>query len=215
MEYTTINGAILEVGAIPRQEIDKFLASHPEPEPPTREVETWGGFTEQVLVLDDTSYQADLAEYYWRAGYEQIDLIAPAITILDAGENETEFDDLCVLGLADGDDKASLLQYVVLGSEEDMAAVTSLVFYNSTVTQKGIDEAAKSLGVTWMGQPVLSWHVPNTPGRYSALHEAMKVAKEYHYRWQEFCTLTGPEQSLLVAHYRLENRLQWLIAKSH
>ena len=124
-----------------------------------------------------------------------------------------EMEDLRAIGLAEGDGHASWLRHIVLASDEDLANVVELVFYHSTVTVRGIEEAMRAYNVTWMGQPVSAWHVPRVPGRYSQQFEDRKVARHNHYTWREFSALPGPEQSAEVALYRLSTRLEWLMSQ--
>lgn len=209
-EYVTAGGLRLEISRIPRQVIDDFLAGEMPPEPPIREVEAWGGITEEVPVLDDPGYLAAMQQYYLQLGDGQIDLIAPAVGLPpDCGAVELE--ELRALGLAEeGDGKADLLRYVVLANEEDLGNVTELVFYNSTVTERGIAEAKARFGVTWHKLPVAAWHVPSSPAGYNLEFEARRVGREAGYKWGEFCKLSGPEQSAEVALQRLGSRLAWL-----
>ena len=204
----------LEVGNLPRQIIDKFLVTRLPPEPPTREAGAFGGIVEEIPVLDDPAYLAQLQTYYTRLGDEQIDLVAEAVEIIDMPEREAalvEMEDLRSLNLAEGDNHATWLRHIILADDEDLASVIELVFYNSTVTVRGISEAGRAFNVTWMGQPVTAWHVPRVPGRYSQQFEDRKVARYSGYKWQEFSTLPGPEQSAEVAFYRLSMRLEWLM----
>jgi hypothetical protein len=215
-EYTTGAGVRLEVGKLPRQTIDKFLVARLPPEPPTREAEAFGGIVEEIPVLDNPAYLAKLQIYYTRLGDEQIDLVSEAVEIIEMPEREAalvEMEDLRALNLAEGDSPAAWLRHIVLANDEDLANVIELVFYNSTVTARGISEAERAFNVTWMGQPVTAWHVPRVPGRYSQQFEDRKVARHNGYKWQEFSTLPGPEQSAEVAFYRLSMRLDWLMTQ--
>ena len=130
-----------------------------------------------------------------------------------------EMEDLRAVGLApacagrEDDGHATWLRHIILADDEDLANVVELVFYNSTVTARGIEEATQAFGVTWMGQPVTAWHVPRVPGRYNQQFEDRKVAQHNHYTWREFCALPGPEQSAEVAFYRLSLRLDWLMSQ--
>jgi len=101
----------------------------------------------------------------------------------------------------------------VLGSDDDLAAVVELVMYQSTVTERGIAEAAQAFNVTWMEKPVLQWGISGSYGRHGAPFEARKAAQFSQYNWHDFCTLPGPEQSAIVAFYRLSTRLEWLMAQ--
>jgi hypothetical protein len=210
--YTTKDGVRLELGRIPRQDIDEFVRAHPLPEPPMQEIEAFGGVTEEVPMHDDQTYQRELREYYQRLGEEQIGLIAPAVQVLD-GEPLAEMEELRALQIVEDDSHADVLRYVVLGDAEDLTEVVRRVFYNSTVTQQGIDEASAAFGVEWLGQPVGAWKVPSTPGKYGAAFEARKAARYSGYAWEAFCTLTGPEQSAVVAFYREDTRLEALMVK--
>ena len=211
VEYTTGAGVRLEVGKLPRRTIDEFLVARLPPEPPTREAEAFGGIVEEIPVLDDPTYLAELQTYYTRLGDEQIDLVAEAVVIVEMPEREAalaEMEDLRALGLAKDGGHAAWLRHIVLASDEDLANVVELVFYNSIVTARGIEESTRAFGVTWMGQPVTAWHVPRVPGRYNQRFEDRKVARHNGYKWREFCALPGPEQSAEVAFYRLSVRLE-------
>ena len=206
----------LEVGKLPRRTIDEFLVARLPPEPPTREAEAFGGIVEEIPVLDDPAYLAKLQTYYTRLGDEQIDLVAEAVRIIEMPDREAalvEMEDLQAIGLAEDDGHAAWLRHIVLADDEDLANVIELVFYNSTVTVRGIEEAGRAFNVTWMGQPVSAWHVPRAPGRYSQQFEDRKVARRNHYQWREFGALPGPEQSAEVAFYRLSKRLEWLMSQ--
>lgn len=215
-EYTTGAGVRLRIGCLLRRKIDEFLSAEALPEPPTREAEAFGGIMEEIPVLDDPTYLAELQTYYARLGDEQIDLIAEAVEIVAMPEREAalvEMEDLRAVGLAEGDDRATWLRYIILADNEDLANVVGQVFYNSTVTERGIAEATQVFGVTWMGQPVSAWHVPRVPGRYNQQFEDRKAQRHGRYTWREFCTLPGWEQSAEVAFYRLSMRLEWLMSQ--
>lgn len=207
----------LEIGRLPRQIIDEFLVARLPPEPPTREAEAFGGIVEEIPVLDDPTYLAELQTYYTRLGDEQIDLVAEAVVIIETPglfrKGQAEMDDLIAAGIVETDDYISRLRYVILASDEDLGNVIELVFYNSTVTARGIEEAGRAFNVTWMGQPVSAWRVPRVPGRYSQRFEDRKVATHNHYTWRAFSALPGPEQSAQVAFYRLSMRLEWLMSQ--
>lgn len=213
----TSTGYELEVGRIPRERIDAFLLAHPEPEPPTREVEAFGGVVEKVEVLDDPAYLAALQAHRLEMGAAQIDLIADAVEIEGTGW-EREFAELRELGLAGDNPKADVLRYVVLGNDADFAGVVEEVLYNSTVTLRGLEEAAERFGVTWLGQRVPVVSPPGGPGRGSNLFGDRQAAKFSLLTWEEFCTLPGPEQSAAVAFHRLtmeleERAVKWQRAK--
>ena len=210
--YTTKNGVRLEIGRIPRQEIDRFVAAHPMPEPPTRKQAAFGGIEEDVPVLDDPGFQRAMVDYYIEMGNAQVDLIVGAVEIVgDIEALLVEADELRAIGVIE--DEADLLRHLILGNTDDLAAVVGEVFYLSTVTERGIDEAKRMFNVTWAGQGVETWHVAGTPGRYGQMFQDRLAAKFGGYNWGEFCELSGPQQSAAVAFYRLSNRLEALMAQ--
>jgi hypothetical protein len=209
MVYVTKSGVRLEIGRIPRRLIDEFVRDHPVPEPPMKQVEAevFGGIKEEMPDTKDPEYLLEMRRYYLEVGYKQIDLIAPAVKILDeiGTAEELEF-----IGLSDN--PADLLRSVVFDNQDDLTNVVEEVFYQSTVTQRGIEEAAKMFGVTWHGMPVDLTKGPKSPAMYGSQFGDRKAAKEGGYNWREFIELSGPEQSAVVAHHRLSNRLDWLLA---
>jgi len=209
MEYITTDGTRLEVGRVPREKIDNFIASRPPPEPPTKEVEVFGGDKEAMPILDDPGYLADMQRYYIAFGHDQVNLIADAVRGA-SDEPLAELEELREIGLGDGDEHTAWLRHIALGRDADLGNVVELVLYQSTVTEQGIAEAARTFAVTWMDKPVLSLGLPGSPGRYGAAFEARKAAQFSQYSWPEFAALPGPEQSAVVAFYRLSTRLEWL-----
>jgi len=209
MLYTTRGGVRLEIGRIPRRLIDEFARAHPMPEPPMKQVEApvFGDIKEEAPDTHDPEYLLELRRYYTEVGYAQIDLIIDGVTILDevGTPDELEF-----LGL-DGD-KGELLRSLILANQEDLSAVVAGVFYESTVTQRGVDEAARMFGVSWYGNPVDPNKGPKTPAMYLSPFGDRKAARDAGYTWSEFIELSGPEQSAIVAFHRLDNRLAWLMA---
>lgn len=210
MNYTTEAGIRLAIGRVPRQDIDNLLARHPLPEPPTRPVTVWGDVTEDEPVWDDPTYQAALTNYWLRFGREQLTVVAPAVTIV-SGE-QADLRELQEVGIT-GSDPASQLRAGVLTTTADLQAVVELVFYRSTVTQRGIDEATAAFRVLWLDKPVLAWKVPGAPAEYAPLYRDRQAARSAGYSWERFCQLPGPEQSTEVAFHLIENRLHWLMSK--
>lgn len=210
MIYTTEAGIRLEIGRIPRQDIDNLLARHPMPEPPTRKVIVWGDVEEDEPVWLDPTYQAALTGYWLAFSREQLSIVAPAVTIV-SGEvvNLRELEEAGIVS----SDPASQLRAGVLTATADLQAVIEWVFYYSTVTQRGIDEATAAFRVLWMDKPVLAWKVPGAPAEYAPLYRDRQVARSGGYSWERFCQLPGPEQSAEVAFHLIENRLHWLMSK--
>lgn len=204
--YTTETGVELRVGRIPRQSIDRFIAAHPPPEPPTVEVETWAGDTEEVLDHDAPEYRQAMTAYYAATGYAQLELIAGAVEIVDA--SAPELADLQSLGIAT--DKASFLRHVLVQSGADLEAVTEAVFYNSTVTPRGIMEAAELFGVTWRGKQVNPFAGAKSSGKANGAFNHRQAAELSGYNWTEFCQMDGQEQSEIVCFRLLSARLNIL-----
>jgi hypothetical protein len=206
-ELTTSTGYKLKVRRIPRARIDAFLRARPEPEPPTREVEAFGGVVEEVPVLDDPEYVAALQAHRLEMGLAQLDLITDAVEIEGTGW-EHELSELHELGLTGDNPKVDVLRYVVLGNDADFARVVEEVLYNSTVTLRGLEEAAEWFAVTWLGQRVPVVSPPTGPGRASNLFGDRQAAKFSLLTWKTFCALSGPEQSAAVAFHRLSMKME-------
>lgn len=211
MLYVTHDGTRLEIGRIHRSHIDNFIARNPAPEPPTRKVEVWGGVEEAVPVWDDPEYQAELQRHYLRLGREQLELIRPAITVLDTVALE-EVEELQEAGIVEASGIGRLL-YGALAYDADLTAVVEEVFYQSTVTRRGIDEATAAYGATWFDEPVVAWKVPELPAEYSQIYQDRQAARFNGYLWEHFCELPGGRQSEAVAFFLIQNRLDWLIGK--
>jgi len=209
MLYTTRSGVRLEIGRIPRRLIDEFAQAHPIPEPPMKQVEAevFGDIKEEAPDTEDPEYLLEMQRYYTEVGYAQIDLIIGGVTILDevGTAEELEF-----LGLEN--DKEGVLRSLILDNQEDLSAVVAGVFYESTVTPQGIEEAVRLYGVSWYGNPVDPNKGPRSPAMYLSHFGDRKAAKDAGYKWSEFIELSGPEQSAIVAFHRLDNRLNWLMA---
>jgi len=208
IEYTTEAGVELLIGRIPRQHIDRFIAQYPQPEPPMVEVETWAGDAEEVANYDAPEYKQAMLDYYTETGYAQIELIAEAIEV-DTGS--ADFADLESLGIVT--DKASFLRHILVQNPVDLEAVTEAVFYNSTVTPRGIMEAADLFGVTWRGKRVSPFVPDKTGAKANAVYGDQLAARWAGWRWEGFYSLPGVRQSEIVALYRLDSRLQILMSR--
>jgi len=206
VDYTTSNGYELKLGRIPRVAIDAFVAQHPMPEPPMRAVPVFGGIEEDIPDTDNPEYQTAVGKWLVAFGNEQIGLILPAIEF----EPDSEFLDLQEIA---GFTTEAGIRAHVLEDPVDFAEVINCVFYNSTVTPVGISEAEKAFDVTWFDRDISLVTLPPSPAKYGLLFESREAARFAFYNWDEFCELPGPEQSAIVAHYRLERRLQWLMSR--
>lgn len=211
-QYTTSLGVHLELGRIPRHVIDEFVTVNRAPSPPRRppQVEVLGGVDPEDWLddINDPAYMAAVRRYNYKLFDAQFDLIADAINIeFDASALEPFY----MMGLERNKPKSDYLRYVVLQSIEDASGVSSAIIYNSTVTQRGIDEAMGRFDVQWLGLPVSEWYIESAPASFSFIFESRLTARRAHISWADFCELTGPQQSEEVALTRLENKLQWLM----
>jgi len=208
-EYTTSTGITLELGRIPRQRIDRFAAENPLPEPPTVPVETWAGDTEDVPNRNDPEYLDAVNKYYIDTRLDQLELIADAVDIVsDRGAlNEIES-----LGLAR--DMSSPLAFLVRGPVE-LQEIVEGVLYNSTVTARGIIEAAERFGVKWKGTLVNPLAIPKTGATANGVYGDQMAARWRGYTWDEFCELPGQRQSEIVALHRLDTMLGIITARAN
>lgn len=209
--YTTVGGIELLINRVHRAAIDKFLAAHPEPEPPSRKVEIWGGIEEDIPDYDDPTYQRHLSTHRLLLGNDQISLIAPAIKVVgEAKPIDTALLNLLEISVVD---EFVLLRYSVLSDLHDLERVVESVLYNSTVTTVGVKEAQDAMNVLWMDREVTAYRQPSVPARFSAMFRDRKAAQFCGYSWSSFCELTGPEQSECVAFHLLSQTLEYLQSK--
>lgn len=212
--YTTTTGVQLEIGSIPRRFIDQLIIDHPMPNPPTRTEDIWGGLTEEVPDWENPDYHLQLNIWYAKLGNEQTAVILPAIHILDnTAVDLSELAQLREAGILPEGGEHDTLLYGVLADQGDITAVTELVFYHSTVTQRGISEAENAYGVTWFDKPVLAWKVPEVPAKHTNLYRDRQAATQGGYTWDQFSELPGPEQSAIVAYQLIHGRLEWFMSR--
>jgi len=204
MELVTQTGATIKIGRVERRALDALDV--PRPQPPLRIVETWGEITEQVPVLDDVDYQQRLGDWRQRIFLEQWQLIVPALEI--SGIDMAEAVALHAAGIGDGS-PSDALHYTLTYAEQKH--IIAAVYYQSTVTARGIIEAEARFGYTWHGQPLSSWSVGYTPGARGQLAADWRAAFRSQLSWSEFCAIPGPEQSAHVAFWALEDRLAYLV----
>jgi len=210
MEYTTRDGIRLEVGRVERRLLD---AVHiPEPVPPSRVVETWGGVEEEIPDRADPGYRIRLFDYHLHLGRELLDVLAQGLTIIDTDLARGRVAALeQVIGIQ-ADLTTALLRYGITDAER--AQVVELLLYQSTVTQRGIDEAAERFSYKWRGKPLMIWHVPGSHGERGKLGVEWKAANRSRIPWSQFCDLPGPEQSQHVAFWMLEDKLAYLLQQN-
>jgi hypothetical protein len=210
MEYVTRDGVRLEVGRVDRRELDAIYI--PVPVPPSRVVETWGGVKEEIPDRDDPDYRIKLFDYHLRLGRELLDALALGLTIIDTDLARERIDALeQVIGKQD-DLATGLLRYGI--SDAERVQVVELLLYQSTVTQRGIDEAAERFGYKWRGKPLTTWHIPGSHGERGKLAVEWRAANRSGIPWTQFCDLPGPEQSQHVAFWMLEDKLMYLLQQN-
>lgn len=210
MRYKTTQGVEVEIGRLPRKAIDDFVLHRPPPMPPVREVVAFGGVKETLEYPDDPAYQRELALYYLALGREQLELLAPAITVLSDWKADERYIEMRGASIIPTDTYADYLRYVALDSD-DFRVVVDEIFYLSTTTDRGVEEATEQFNVTWNGAPLDAWRITKTPGKFSRLFEDREAALFGGHTWQSFIELTGPEQSAIVAHRRQRIRLDNLM----
>lgn len=214
----TQSGHRLAVGRIHRREIDRFAIKIPRPEPPTKTaaemgIEVFGGTEEEELLLDynDPEYIKAAKAYNLSFWDDRLDHIAPA---LDLESDLTEDDKAEIAALEEIGyelDKVTLLRMVILKSELDAVTAVEAVKYNSTVTIYGIRKAVERYGVRWKDRPV-PIEIKDSALWTNNEFADRRSAQYCGYNWDEFCQLTGPEQSSLAAFHRLNLRLHNLRA---
>ena len=209
MEFITREGLRIEVGSVHRDRLDSI--SILEPVPPLRDVETWGGLVEKVPVLDDPHYLAELFDYRLRLWREQLDIISDGLTLPDDAQIEAQLDALRDVIENMPDTKTGFLRYCL--DDSDRARLVEQVLYQSTVTQRGIDEAVTRFGYKWRGQKLETWNVPVSYGERGKLAVEWKAAIKSGVTWAQFCNLSGKEQSAHVAFWMLEDKLNYLLSQ--
>ena len=200
-EYTTRDGHTLALGRIQRQAIDDFAAENKPPDPPMREAETWTGIV-QVVDYDAPEYQQAMGKYNADTHLAQLDLIAGAVEIISDASN---IEEMQLLGLPQK--KAALLAFLIQ-DRNDIRTIIEIIFYNSTVTEQGIIDAAKRFGVKWNGVAVNPFAIPHSGATSFGVYGDQLAARWGGYTWEDFCQLSGPRQSEVVTLCRLENLLQ-------
>lgn len=214
---TTSTGIELNIKGISRKVIDAFLLYRPPPLPPEKEIEIYGGFKEKISDYDDPTYKREYEQYVTALARDQFSIIAIAVTFDFDPRKNAAFIELVQVGVIELSStrqaRLDFLRFVAMGQTEDSALIMNEMLYLSTVTQKGIDEAADLFNVTWYGKRVELFGVPKANARFGQQFEDREAARFAGIPWEDFAVLPGPEQSAIVAHYRLSNRLDWLQAQ--
>jgi hypothetical protein len=171
-----------------------------------RNVETCGGVIEQVPVYDDPAYTRALRQWRINVWRDSLSVIAGGLNF-DIPEH-ANLEALKQIGMGNAT-RADYLRFNVVSSDQE--ALVEAVYYLSTVTAQGIREAEARFGYTWRDKPLSAWTVGYSYGKRGALAVDYRAAMRSRLPWPEFCALTGPEQSEIVAFWNLEDRLNWLM----
>jgi hypothetical protein len=171
-------------------------------------VETWGGVKEEVPDYNDPGYRVAMLEYHLRYARDLMDVLAAGVTILNEDRARLSLQALEeVVGKQD-----DLALGLLRGTTDfERAEIVELILYQSTVTQRAIDEAAARFGYKWRGKPLMTWHIPMSHGERGKLGVEWKAAHRSGLTWAQFCDLSGPEQSRHVAFWMLEDKLAYLL----
>ena len=210
------------MGRISRREIDTFAGDRPIPKPPVKSaselgIQVFGGekaeAEEMLPIWDDPEFLADVMKYRIRMFDEELDLVASAITLLD------DLDPIAAKPLEDAGllrpgNVADALRYVVLQNDAEIAKLVETVLYNSTITPRGLREAEDKLDVQWDNVQLKVAGGGEKRSMASAVFNGRKAAQAANMSWNEFCDLTGPEQSEEMAFFILNSRLECLMVQS-
>lgn len=189
-----------DIGKVDRRRLD-ILFIEPPPEPPTKKVLIWGGVEEDYFLYDDPTYVKQVLQYDQRVFVQERQLFETCISY-DRSKALTLVDEE-LYQLTD-----DLL--VTLLSQQQLNKLYSEVLYNSTVTEKGLVNAANMYNVRKYDERIDRIKLPDTDVAYSKQYRDMSIALEAGYTWPEFCALSGQEQSNLVMHTALKATLNYL-----
>lgn len=68
--------------------------------------------------------------------------------------------------------------------------------------------------MTWKGRPILKTRVPASGVQVGAAEfEWREVARDYHLTFQQFMEMPVEEQAQHIAHHRIRNRIEAVLAK--
>lgn len=209
----TRSGYRVSVNRVARSRIDAFMSSCPAPQPPVKTRKIYGGFAEEYYDTEDPAYVSELAVYYIAMAQEQFPLIADAINEEQFGDwrKDKAIQELSDLAILDSEPAfIDYLRFVVLYDSRDTEAVVNLILYLSTVTEQGIAQANALFAAQWDGKPIDAFQVKQSSASYSRALEDREAARFAGITWPDFAALTGLEQSMIVAHYRIHTRIEYI-----
>ena len=211
--YKTSSGVTLEILRIHRSLIDAYARDNPAPEPPTIEVRVFGGVTEKVADLSNPDYLVAMTFYRLKMAQLEFDLVVRAVNIVEPDwELDSRITDLTSLGFR-MTTKHSYLRYVALAENDDLARVMGEVLYLSTVSDRGILEAQRAFGIQWQRIDLEKHRSPPGKLRASPLYQSRVAASSLGYTWEQFCELSGPEQSTLFTQYQCGLKIEYLVSE--
>jgi len=214
IDFKTRSGALLRLQRVHRSVFDQYGVSLPPPEPPTDTVTILGGATEEVPNYNDQAYQRELLAYNINIGQLEFNSVVRGVTMVTPASwqaDEAFQEWLLVTSYQSRITSVNdYLKYWALADDHDLVYVSQAVRYLSTVTERGIDEAMQAFNITWLGVP-LQDH-PDRKGHVEAsMYYASRVAaRAMGYHWENFCELSGIDQSAVVAQFYAENKLELL-----
>ncbi len=208
-EYKLSSGKHVGFDRIPRALLDDFEFNHPPPIPPLIEVPAFGG-TELMEDFDDESYLSELNEYSLATIFDRMGLASPYLD--EFGELDEYASDIM--------ERESLPSMSAM-TPTDRNLLLDQMWYVSTVTVRGLDEAARRFNVTWMDKLIIPSRASDTgklgeqPLKHSQYFYDYEAAVESGYMWNVFCGMTGQEQSGVVSHHWLNQRVKKYLSRGH
>lgn len=211
--YKTSTGVTLEIVRIHRSLIDTYARDNPVPEPPTKEVQVFGGVLERVEDKEDPAYLAQLMTYNLQMANLEFGLIVQAVRIMDPNWSaDPRIAEMTSIGM-DADSAPLYLRYIALSVEADLVHVMREVQYLSTVTDRGIQEAMQAFSIEWHGVPLQKHRSPPGKLRASLYYQARVAATDLGITWDDFCELPGPLQSTAMAQHQCKMKIEYLASE--
>ena len=190
---------MFSVSKVHRSVFDSLLQAD-RPQPPTQMVDVWGGL-EEAYMYDDPSYINKLRVYNSEFYTKRHNLFLEAI----------DFDHDKIHSIMDKE-LYTLTNDVLLASlsSTQIYELFNTVEYLSTVTDKGIRRAFNMFDATWHGTKVHTIKLKKADINYTNLYRDMSVAHHMGYTWNDFCSMTGQEQSNVIALNQIRATLEHL-----
>jgi len=200
--FVTSNGSVVTCNRIDRRLLDALWVNEMPPQPPVSQVEVWGGIFEDVHHYDDENYLISMGLYRLKIEDRIIALFKDVTEYQASKDDQTEADELAALSSVD------FFRDVILADENDRNQYINTCVYLSTVTEIGIQDALRKFNVTYMGKPILELSMPGSYAERFQVFEDRQAARYGKISWQQFCELSGPEQSEYVAFMRADQAVK-------